>query len=126
MTRSAQSPRISELRWGRIRVAGAEAPLRDAVLFPGGGHEWDWRITRTGHVAGIAPAAVRELLARGATEVVLARGWLGLLRIAPQTCDELARKKIPFHVLRTPAAVRRYNRLVDAGVAVGALIHSTC
>jgi hypothetical protein len=99
--------------------------MRDAVLFPGGAHEWDWRESGTGHRAGIQPPAVRELIDRGARTVVLATGVLGALRISPAALAALRENGINVHVRRTPAAVHLYNALVEAE-PVGALIHSTC
>jgi hypothetical protein len=106
-------------------VEGASSPLRDAVLFPGGAHEWDWHESHTGHRAGVQPRAVAELVDRGARIIVLATGVLGLLRIAPETVALLEREGVGVHALRTPAAVDRYNSLAETE-PVGALIHSTC
>ena len=122
------SPLITSCRWGRVEVEGLSRPLRDAMLFPGGAREWDWRAHGTGHRAGIKIADVRALLERGAREVVLGRGRFGLLRVRAETLRMLAEHGIPVHVLRTATAIRRYNELARARPdrAVGALIHSTC
>jgi hypothetical protein len=127
-TRPHESPRILSCRWGRVEVAGRESPLRDAILFPGGAREWDWTTHGTSHGAGIQPDDVGELLERGVGEMVLSRGWFGRLRIPPETLDLLAARGVPVHVLRTGAAVERYNELaaMPSRRAVGALIHSTC
>jgi hypothetical protein len=102
--------------------------MRDAMLFPGGAHEWDWRSYGTSHRAGIQLGDVRELLERGVAEIVLSRGRLGLLRVAAETLSFLEQRGVPVHVLRTGAAVDRYNELAATSPrrAVGALIHSTC
>lgn len=125
---TAASPRIVACRWGRVEVEGLPRPLRDAMLFPGGAREWDWRVHGTGHRVGIRPADVRALLERGAREVVLARGRFGLLRVPAETLALLDARGVPVHVLRTREAVERYNLLAGARPrrAVGALIHSTC
>lgn len=127
-SRPHESPRILSCRWRRIDVAGRESPLRDAILFPGGAREWDWATHGTSHRRGIQPGDVRELLERGVGEMVLSRGWFGRLRIPTETLDLLAARGIPVHVLRTGAAVARYNALaaIPSRRAVGALIHSTC
>lgn len=106
-------------------MEGVPDPQRDVVLYPGGWHAWDWRETRTGHRAGVQPAAAAELVERGARIVVLSTGVLGALRIARETTALLERAGVEVHVLRTPAAVRRYNALA-ATEPVAALIHSTC
>jgi hypothetical protein len=120
-----RSPRILSWRWGRVLVEDAPRPLRDAVLFPGGAHGWDWRESGTRHRAGIQPTAVRELVDRGVHIVVLSSGVFGALNVAPETLTLLAQRGVTVHVLRTPDAIQCYNALV-AVEPVGALIHSTC
>lgn len=125
MAHEGRCPRIVSQRWGQIFVEREPHPLRDAVLFPGGAHEWDWRATGTGHRVGIQPGAVAELLEHGVRVVVFSRGFLGALRVAPETLALLAERGVQVHVLRTPAAIKRYNELAITE-RVGALIHSTC
>lgn len=119
------SPRIERLEWG---VAGASGlPLaRDLKLWPGGGREWDWGETGTHHVPGIQLADARELLDHGATTLVLSRGMQLVLETPAATLEALVAAGITVHVLETRAAAARYNELAAQGVAVGALIHSTC
>lgn len=124
MTGDDQSPRIVDLSWGRLEVAGRGA-FKDAKLYPGGARAWDWRETGTRHVPGIQPADVAELLEHGAEVVVLSRGVLERLQVCPETLDLLKQKGIPAHVLPTEDAVRLYNELA-AKQKVGGLFHSTC
>lgn len=124
MTGDDQSPRIVDLSWGRLEVAGLGA-FKDAKLYPGGARAWDWRETGTRHVPGIQPADVAELLEHGAEVVVLSRGVLERLQVCPETLDLLKNKGIPAHVLPTEDAVRLYNELA-AKQKVGGLFHSTC
>jgi hypothetical protein len=119
------SPRIRSLAWGRIEVEGVDAPYKDAKLWPGGSREWDWKETGTRHEPGIQPADVQELLANGATAVVLSRGVQRRLQIRPDTLRLLEEKGVPAHVLPTEEAVRLYNELREEE-AVGGLFHSTC
>ena len=70
MTELLQAPRIARLSWGRMDVEG-HGSFKDVKLYPGGCREWDWRETDTGHVPGIQPADVEELLQHGAAVVVL-------------------------------------------------------
>ena len=120
-----RSPRILSWRWGRVVVETVPGFFKDAVLFPGGAHAWDWRASRTGHRAGIQPGAVDELIDRGARTVVLSTGVFGALGVAPETVAILERNGLTMHVLRTPDAVKCYNDLATTE-PVGALIHSTC
>jgi hypothetical protein len=124
MTDFTQSPRITQLSWGHLEVEGY-APFKDAKLFPGGSREWDWRETNTHHVPGIQPADVEELLAHGATVIVLSKGILERLRVCPRTLQMLSSRGIDTHVLQTDQAVELYNRLREQA-PVGGLFHSTC
>ena len=124
MDEKSQSPRISNVSWGRLEVEGQGA-FKDAKLYPGGAREWDWRETGTRHVPGIQPADVAELLEHGAEVVVLSKGVLERLQVCPETLDLLKNKGIPAHVLPTEDAVRLYNELA-AKQKVGGLFHSTC
>ncbi len=119
-----QSPRIAQLSWGCLKVDGY-APFKDAKLFPGGSREWDWRETGTHHVPGIQLADVEELLAHGATVVVLSKGILERLEVCPETLRILNDRGIDTHVSQTEHAVELYNELREQ-VPVGGLFHSTC
>jgi hypothetical protein len=119
-----RSPRIVACRWGEVTIAG-HGTVKDAKLYPGGAHGWDWRETGTRHDPGIQPADVAELLDHGATYVVLSTGVYEQLKVCPETLSLLESRGIRWEVLPTPDAVRTYNHLTDRE-PVGALIHSTC
>jgi hypothetical protein len=118
------SPAIDDDGWGRIVVGGQT--WKDAKLWPGGGRSWDWTETGTSHGGGIQPGDVEELLARGAEHVVLSRGRQRRLGVDPDTTALLDRRGVAWEQLRTDAAIARYDELRRAGVAVGALLHTTC
>lgn len=118
------SPKIADHGWGRITVDGRT--FKDARLWPGGAGAWDWNETGTGHTAGVQPADVEELIGHGATHVVLSRGRQGRLGVHAGTRALLEDRGIPHDVLLTDDAIARYEHLRADGVAVGALIHTTC
>ncbi|MGW2272762.1 Mth938-like domain-containing protein [Streptomyces yangpuensis] len=120
-----RSPRISRLEWGLVEAEGL-APGKDFVLYPGGGHPWDWAVHGTRHSPGVQPGDVRELLERGATVVVLSRGMDERLAVAPPTLELLRQAGAEVHVQETRAAAALYNTLAAAGRPVGGLFHSTC
>ncbi len=124
MNKVPQSPRISRLSWGRVEVEDY-GTFKDAKLYPGGCREWDWRETGTGHVPGIQPPDVEELLRHGAAVVVLSSGVYGRLQVCLETLQLLKDRGITVHTLRTKEAVRIYNECREKG-PVGGLIHSTC
>ena len=120
-----QSPRITKISWGKMEVDGVGLG-KDFKLWPGGGREWDWRETNTHHNPGIQIANIKELIDHGAEEIVLSRGMLLALQTCSETEQLLEDEGIPFHILETKRASSFYNKLIDDGVAVGGLFHSTC
>ncbi len=119
------SPRINELSWGRMAIAGVGTG-KDFKLWPGGGREWDWTETATHHVPGIQPADVEELLANRSQAIVLTRGMLLRLQTCSKTISFLEAKGIAMYVAETKKAAQMYNDLASRGEAVGGLFHSTC
>lgn len=118
------SPAIDDDGWGRIVVGGRT--WKDAKLWPGGARPWDWTETGTTHGGGIRPDDVADLLDHGAAHVLLSVGRAGRLRIDPATAALLDERGVAWEQLRTSDAIARYGELRDAGVAVGALLHTTC
>jgi hypothetical protein len=118
------SPRISHLSWGRMEVAGV-GDGKDFVLYPGGGHEWDWSATGTRHAPGIQPADVAELIERRCGVVVLSRGMELRLQVMPETLKVLEDAGVEVRVAETSEAARLYNELA-VGHRAGGLFHSTC
>src|SRR4051794_18379617 len=98
-----RSPRITAVAWGRVTVDGV-GDGKDFKLSPGGGRGWDWAETGTRHRPGIQPADVAELLAHGATVVVLSRGMEEQLEVDPATLELLAGRGVAVHVAETRAA----------------------
>jgi hypothetical protein len=119
-----RSPRITEVSWGRMTVAGLGTG-KDFKLYPGGGRAWDWAETGTQHNPGIQPADVQELLDQGVTVVVLSRGMELRLQVMPETIAFLREQGVQVHLDETTAAVEVYNQLT-ATRRVGGLFHSTC
>lgn len=119
------SPLITHVSWGRMTVEGL-ADGKDFVLYPGGGHAWDWNEHGTRHDPGIQPADVRELLDRGCTVVVLSQGMDRRLKTMPETSLLLQEAGVTAHIEETKEAVDLYNRLAAEGEPVGGLFHSTC
>lgn len=120
-----RSPQIAHCEWGKMRIEGYDNQFRDVKLFPSGVREWDWSETGTHHQPGIQIADVQELLDKGASVIVLSKGYHERLHTMPETLAFLEEKGITVHVLETGQAVAKYNTLCESE-AVGALIHSTC
>lgn len=120
-----RSPRIRSISWGRMDVEDLGIG-KDFKLYPGGGRPWDWSETGTRHNPGVQPADVEELLAHGATTVVLSRGMQRQLQVDPRTLDLLKERGVTVHIAETNEAVQVYNDLAANGAAVAGLFHSTC
>ena len=124
MTGPDTSPRIVDSGWGRIELEDGRA-FKDAKLWPGGGREWDWNETGTGHRPGIQPADVDELLEHGAEVVILTRGRNRRLTVPEETVERVESAGAEAVVLVTGDAIERYNELRESR-PVGGLFHSTC
>jgi hypothetical protein len=122
--RQKRPPRIVQVSWGRMEVEGLGVG-KDFKLYPGGGRAWDWTETGTRHSPGIQPADVEELVARGATTIVLSRGMNKQLHVRRDTRRYLDARSITVRVAETREAVKIYNDLTD-GTLVAGLFHSTC
>jgi hypothetical protein len=66
------------------------------------------------------------LLDRGATLVVLSKGFHERLLVCRETLRKLEERKVSVYVKQTEEAVRLYNELSKENKKVGALVHSTC
>ncbi|MER5898311.1 Mth938-like domain-containing protein [Streptomyces sp. NPDC001876] len=122
---STRSPRIAGLEWGLMEIEGL-APGKDFVLYPGGGHPWDWAEHGTRHIPGIQPGDVQELLGRGVEVVVLGLGMERRLQVAPPALELLRQSGAEVHMDATRAAVELYHALTAGDRPVGGLFHSTC
>ena len=125
MEQEPRSPKVTHLSWGRVEVEDGEDPFKDVKLFPGGVRAWDWNETGTRHEPGIQRADVEELLERGATVVVLSKGFHERLGVTPEALRLLEDNGVTAHVRQTEGAISLYNELRETE-RVGALIHSTC
>lgn len=120
----APSPAVAADGWGYLEVDGRT--MKDARLWPGGSGPWDWSGTGTSHGRGVQPGDLDDLLEHGAAHVVVSRGRASRLGVHPDTIARLDAAGVAWEVLPTPEAIARYEELRAAGVAVGALIHTTC
>lgn len=118
-----RSPLVTADSWGRVVVGGVT--YKDVKLWPGGAHAWDWGKTGTSHDSGVDRRDVEELVEHGARTVLLSTGRDRRLRVPRHLIDDLG-DGVEVEVLETGSAIVRYNELAEAGLPVGALIHSTC
>jgi hypothetical protein len=124
VSQGERSPKIVDLSWGRMEVDGLGIE-KDWKLYPGGGRPWDWSETGTKHVPGVQVADVEELVAHGATVVVLSLGMDRRLHVDQATLRYLEERSVEVHMLETREAVKVYNDLAEDNALAG-LFHSTC
>jgi hypothetical protein len=87
--------------------------------------EWNWLETGTRHIPGIQVGDFAEFVDK-VDYVVLSKGMDEMLHTTDAAKEYLKNKNKNFVILNSRDAVAEFNRLVDLGVKVGALIHSTC
>lgn len=120
------APRIVGHNWGSISVSfrGTTVTFKDCILTPQSATEWDWNSDGTRHQPGITIRAVQQLL--DCDHIVLSRGRQMVLNVMPDTIQLLQNQGKQIYILRTQEAIDQYNMLVQHGVRVGGLFHSTC
>lgn len=69
----------------------------------------------------------QKLLLSGNPEVILiASGWSGVLKVNEKFKNQISKLGIELRVVLTPRVGKEYNRLIEEGKRVNALIHTTC
>ena len=119
---------ITQVSWGRLQVqTGTETHVfTDCKVWPGGATEWDWSRTGTHHQPGIQPTDIQEILDQGVEVLVLSRGMHLKLHTCPETERLLRSRGVTYHIEDTRQAVERFDRLMERGMNVGGIFHSTC
>jgi hypothetical protein len=118
--------KIDSVGWLKIKVKGVK--YHQALISGGKVFERDDKKLRelfnTTHRLGDWE---EELLLAGKPEIIIiGSGWQGVLKMDPQFQEQCAKANVKLQVLLTPKAVRQYNKLIDKGKKVNALIHTTC
>lgn len=79
------------------------------------------KVYGSSHIIG--PEELEKVCKRGPEMLVIAAGYGGVVRLAPEGEEYLAQQGIELEVLPTPQAVERYGR-IDRRKAI--LVHVTC
>jgi|YNPNPStandDraft_1061719.scaffolds.fasta_scaffold00888_3 hypothetical protein len=112
---------IESYDFGRIVVAG-QTYTADLLIFPDRVRANWWR--REGHA--LHPDDLKEVLEAHPQVLVVGTGYVGRMRILPQSEALLADQGIRIIAQDTRAACRTYNELRRAGQKVVAALHLTC
>jgi len=117
---------IGKFKWGKIVVGDKE--YHD-ILASGGkieAREYEKlkKLFGTGHKIG--NWEVENLFSNDPEVIIIGTGWVGALKVPPIIEKEAEHRGIELKLLKSPRAVKEFNRLITEGKRVNALIHSTC
>lgn len=117
-----------EVDWGIVTVFEGENTIcyKDAMIYPKGHCNWDWRKSDTHHNPGIQISDIQFLVSKGAKVIIISAGMCSRLLLSQETKDWMVNNDLEFYYLETPEAVRKFNQLCSERNDVGCLIHSTC
>lgn len=118
--------KIDSVGWAKVVVGGKK--FFQAMVVGGKAvprdHEKLKRMFGTTHVI---PDWEQDLLVSGNPEIIIiGDGWDSALRVSEEAKRKFERAEIEVRILDTKRAVEEYNRLVEEGKRVNALIHTTC
>lgn len=119
-------PKIDKLSWAKIKVDGKDY---HQVLLVG-----DEVIPRDvnkleslfGTTHQIGDWEKEKLLSNQPEIIVIGNGWNGVLKVDEEFKAKCAKAGVALRILLTQPAVAEYNRLIEKGRKVNALIHTTC
>ncbi len=114
--------KIQEYEFGRITVAG-KTYTNDVIVSPDGLNSSWWR--ETGHKVSINDLG--PILEADPEVLVIGTGANDIMKVLPETRDELEKYCEALHVLPTHKAVEKYNNLLEKDDRrVVAALHLTC
>ena len=119
------------ISWGNITIKTDKQTknFKDAMVWPGGCCEWDWKKDGTRHSPGITLKAVKTLYDKGATYIILSKGVHNKLKLSKKALEFLNDMKrifgIPYFYLNSMYCANVYNAQ-SKKYKVGMLLHSTC
>ena len=111
---------IEEFKFGFFRINGREY-YDDIKIIDNQIRHWTDRI---GHQ--LQEKHLAEILQANPQLVVIGIGASGLLEVSAGIKQMLAAKRIRLLVDKTTYAVQAYNKALQEGVRVAALLHATC
>ena len=117
--------KVDSLSFGSITVGGRKY-RRDVILLPDGtvkqrkGGFWIFGSHK------INREEVEELYNSGAEEIVIGTGTNSKAGLSGEAKSYIEQTRLHIHTLPSYEAVSEFNRLVDAGKRVAAVIHITC
>ena len=127
------APLFTTTSWGVLNVMhdGKEHTFKDAVLTPSGASGWNWKLDGTRHKPGVTVKAIEMNNLFDADYVILTKGVDLVLKITKSAADLVAKAKaegkiVDYKILQSTQAFQEYNEMVNKGMKVSGLFHSTC
>lgn len=118
--------KINSVEWASVRIAGQnfwQVLIIGERLIP---REVERVKDNYGTDHLVADWEKELLLSENPEVILIANGWSGLVEVSSKFKVQSEKLGIELKILRTPEAVEEYNRLVEKGKRVNALIHTTC
>lgn len=119
-------PKIDSVSWAKVKIDGQEywqVLIVGEKVIP---REVE-RVKQqcdTDHV--IADWEEKLLLSENPEIILIATGWSGVLKTNQELKIKSQKLGIELRTVLTPKVMSEYNRLVESGKRVNALIHTTC
>lgn len=118
--------KIDKIQWGKILIKDKQ--YHDVLIYNNTIEERNYsklkQIFGTGHKIG--DWELQKLLSNNPEIIIFGTGWLSAIKVPKNTQDKIKQKGIRLKLLKSSKAVKEYNRLIQEGKKVNALIHSTC
>lgn len=115
---------IDSLSWGVISCQGKS--YRDMRICGEDVSVWDWKESDVHHDPGITMKAVKDLIDNGCEIILLTTGFDNKLLVSDKVKEMVSGQVQAFYVVNTSLSLEVYNSLLESGLKIGALIHSTC
>lgn len=107
---------IDGKRFGQVLIIGDKVMERDEGRLN--------ELFGTTHYVG--SWEVDQLLSGNPEVIIIGNGTAGVLEVSSEAREKIKEKKVELKVLLTPLAVKEYNKEVEAGRRINALMHTTC
>lgn len=119
---------IVNFKWGEVTTKDTRGCIqlwKDCVITANGPEVWDWRADGTRHRPGVTLAAVKKL--DGCQQIIVSQGVEEQLCITVEAKEYLDSRPIPYYILDSNRAVKKYAELLlKSSGPIGLLLHSTC
>ena len=118
--------KINSVSWGKVKIDGKsyhQVLIVDSQVLERDSDKLHQLFSTTHQIGDWEE---KQLLSGNPQVILIANGVNGLLTISEEFKTQILKLRIELKVVLTPKAVREYNQLIEKGIRVNALIHTTC